>query len=170
MNRPNLLGTVACTSFLITAALAFPGAASSAVKRLTPSSACHPEWSITSTIGDTTVDTVRRVGSQLRVEWGNRTVVCGYPSDGSLLHNQVDDLKVRGYRGNSGDFLDAGARACVGSFLGTAHCGSSSNFGDGGYFTVFVDDLDKWANSHWYPYLSITMRRGDRLYGIVASN
>lgn len=166
----SLAAIVACLAFLATVAVAFPGSADSAVKRLAPSTFCHPEFSIRTIFGNTAVDVVRRIGSQLRVQFGTSTLTCGFPSDNAILHNQVDQVKVRGFRGGVGDFLDAGVRACVGNFVGTQHCGLRTDFGDGGNFSVVVDDLSEWGNSFWYPYLSVEMQTGDRLYGIVASN
>ncbi len=170
MKRVNLMAMVACTGFLTTAAVVFPGTANADVKRLAPSAFCHPEYSATTGIGGNVFSKVRRVGSQLRAHYGFNTVVCGYPSDSGLFHNHVNQIRVRGFRGNNGDFVDASAKACVGSFGGTQHCGYQTDFGDGGYFSVLINDISEWSNAFWYPYLSVKMRPGDRLYGIVATD
>lgn len=144
--------------------------AQAAAKRLAPSAFCHPEFEVTEFFGST-VNLVQRVGPQLRNSLGENTIICGFPSDPSLSHSNVNLIKIRGYRGTIGEFTDANVRACVGTFGGGERCGYSTFFADGsGSFTVEVDDLSEWANAHWYPYLKITLQVGDRLHGIVVTD
>lgn len=170
MKSSKLMSIAALSSTILMSGMVLPNTAAAAEKRLAPSAFCQPEYAVTKIFENTIVNKVQRVGAQLRAKWGSSNVICGYPSDSALYHSHVDLVRIRGYRGNHGDFVDAAVRACVGNFVGTQHCGYQTDFGDGGNFSVDVGDLSKWNNYYWYPYLSVKMQPGDRLYGIVATD
>lgn len=170
MSKCKIVLSAVCAGLLSTASLAFPQGAQAEVLRLAPSAFCQPEHDTTDIFTNTTVNRVRRVGGQLRSQWGQNTVVCGFPSGNPLPHQNVNVMKIRGFRGGVGDFTQGLVQACVTKFTGAELCGSSTDFGDGGNFTVFVQDLSAWSHSSWYPYLKIKMQSGDRLYTIAATD
>lgn len=91
-------------------------------------------------------------------------IYCAVPTDGALPHMDVVYLNVHGYE-PSGESNTA--KACVQDYDAIAStCGTTKNWGSA-YSGAIGIDVSKWSsNSSWFPFVTLSMTPGSRVFGI----
>lgn len=107
----------------------------------------------------------------LLVAYSDLEVVCPFPSDSTLRHNNVQTLNLHGVRDR--DEEGSFSRACAVDYASSAvACGAQREWWINSTGLLNVDTSAWQANSGWYPYIWHNLKQDDGMYywGYYASD